>query len=384
MQKKLFIYFLTIVLSIYLFINIYIALRGFSAISNAGPFRSMLLILFIFLVLAYPVGRLLQNFFRNSIVEFLLIAGSFYMGIMVYLFLFTLTIDIIRFINSIFPFFPAGITNNPQKATQVTALIVLGSVVFITIVGHINALLPRVRHLSIHIGKPAANMKEMTIVVASDIHLGTIIRNSRLQYLVDKINSLKPDLILFPGDMVDEDVSTVMEQNMAARLRKLKAPLGIYAATGNHEYFGGVKEAVNYIGQGGVTVLQDRAVKIAGAFYLIGRKDLIANRFEGGRKPLAEILKDIDKNLPLILMDHQPFHLEEAQQNSIDLQISGHTHNGQLFPFNLLTKRIYEKSWGFLRKGNTQYYVSCGVGTWGPPIRLGSRPEIVKIQLHFH
>lgn len=217
----------------------------------------------------------------------------------------------------------------------------------------------------------------------SDIHLGTIVRNSTLEHLVEKVNDLKPDLILLPGDVVDEDVSSVMEQNMAASLQKLKAPFGVFAITGNHEYYGGIQKSVDYIREGAVTVLQDTAVRLENAFYLVGRKDLTGNSFGDIRKPLNEILDGIDRSLPLILMDHQPFHLEDAEQNGIDLQLSGHTHHGQLFPFNLITNRVYEKSWGYLRKGETQYYVSCGVGTWGPPIRIGNRPEIVQIRLKF-
>ena len=101
------------------------------------------------------------------------------------------------------------------------------------------------------------------------------------------------------------------------------------------------------------------------------------------RTSLTDLVKDLDKNLPHILMDHQPFHLEQAEINGIDLQISGHTHHGQLFPFHWITKLVYEQSWGYSKKENTHYYVSCGVGTWGPPARTNSVPEIVQIKLKF-
>ncbi|VAW29684.1 Phosphoesterase, partial [hydrothermal vent metagenome] len=100
-------------------------------------------------------------------------------------------------------------------------------------------------------------------------------------------------------------------------------------------------------------------------------------------KPLSEIMQGLNRELPLILLDHQPFHLEQAQKNGIDLQLSGHTHHGQLWPFNYITRAIYSLSWGYLQKGNTHYYVSCGVGGWGPPVRTVSRPEILNLKLHF-
>lgn len=383
MRKTDFLIFLSIVLLVYFLINSYIILRVNSTLRYNQTLRTMFLSALVLLIIAYPMGRLLQNFFQNIMVDFLLFAGAFYMGMMVYLLFATLLIDILRLINSFAPIFPSFISNNPVKTAQITFWTVLTLVIGTTVIGHINARLPRIRTFEIQINKPANQLKQLIVVAMTDIHLGTIVRHSTLENLVEKVNNLNPDLILLPGDIVDEDVSTVMEQNMAASLRKLKAPYGVFGVTGNHEYFGGVQKSVDYIQKGNVRILQDTTVKIANAFYLIGRKDRTGKSFGDKRKPLNEILDGVDKKLPLILMDHQPFHLEEAEQNGIDLQLSGHTHHGQLFPFNLITKKVYEKSWGYLRKRQTQYYVSCGVGTWGPPIRIGNRPEILRFKLNF-
>lgn len=383
MRKPTFFIFLSIVLLIYFAINYYIVRRGYMALNNQEILRRLFLPVFIFLVLAYPLGRLLQRFFQNIMIDALLFAGAFYLGMMVYFFLIIVLIDLLRGVNAVIPIFPATIAEHPTRAAQATFWGVLCVVLCLTAIGYINALFPRVRNLDIQIEKLVEAPKELTIVALSDIHLGTIVRNSTLEKLVEKVNALDPDLILLPGDIVDEDVSVVMEQNMAAALRKLRAPYGVFAVTGNHEYFGDVRKSVAYIEEGSVSVLQDSAVKIADAFYVVGRKDLTGKSFDDPRKSLDEILAGIDRDLPLILMDHQPFHLEEAQQNGIDLQLSGHTHHGQIFPFNLITKKVYELSWGYLRKGETQYYVSCGVGTWGPPMRIGNRPEIVKIRITF-
>ena len=383
MRKTDFLIFLSIVLLVYFLINSYIILRVNSTLRYNQTLRTMFLSALVLLIIAYPMGRLLQNFFQNIMVDFLLFAGAFYMGMMVYLLFATLLIDILRLINSFAPIFPSFISNNPVKTAQITFWTVLTLVIGTTVIGHINARLPRIRTFEIQINKPANQLKQLIVVAMTDIHLGTIVRHSTLENLVEKVNNLNPDLILLPGDIVDEDVSTVMEQNMAASLRELKAPYGVFGVTGNHEYFGGVQKSVDYIQKGNVRILQDTTVKIANAFYLIGRKDRTGKSFGDKRKPLNEILDGVDKKLPLILMDHQPFHLEEAEQNGIDLQLSGHTHHGQLFPFNLITKKVYEKSWGYLRKRQTQYYVSCGVGTWGPPIRIGNRPEILRFKLNF-
>jgi len=123
---------------------------------------------------------------------------------------------------------------------------------------------------------------------------------------------------------------------------------------------------------------------VKNSFTIVGREDRSYNRGSARRrKSLEELMKGVDRSLPVILMDHQPFALEEAVSHSVDLQLSGHTHHGQLWPFNFITKRVYELSWGYLKKGATHIYVSCGVGTWGPPVRTGNRPEIVNIKLSF-
>ena len=133
-----------------------------------------------------------------------------------------------------------------------------------------------------------------------------------------------------------------------------------------------------------IQMLRDSVVKIDDSFYLVGREDRSITSFAGKkRKPLEELTKNLEKSLPIILMDHQPFHLEEAQQCGVDLQLSGHTHNGQLWPLNYLIDKIYDIGWGYKLIGKTHYYVSCGIGEWGPPVRTGSVPEIINIHLRF-
>lgn len=152
---------------------------------------------------------------------------------------------------------------------------------------------------------------------------------------------------------------------------------------GNHEYYSGLERSLKALRNAGIVVLEDEAVKIGESFYLVGRKDRTAEERGGGRKPLAEIVNSCNPALPIILLDHQPVRLEEAEKAGIDLQLSGHTHNGQLFPFNLLNERFYEVNWGYLRKSKTHYFVSCGAGTWGPPIRTAGHSEVVRLRVTF-
>jgi predicted MPP superfamily phosphohydrolase len=173
------------------------------------------------------------------------------------------------------------------------------------------------------------------------------------------------------------------EEEVVASLRSIKSRYGTFVVLGNHDYYGGVEHSIHLMERGGLKLLRDEGVKVADAFYLIGRDDREAGRFGRMRKSLETMQMNPGSNLPVILLDHEPFHLEQAEQAGVDLQLSGHTHHGQIWPFNLMTKAIYDISWGYGRRGHTQYYVSCGVGTWGPPVRLGNRPEIVVIDLFF-
>jgi uncharacterized protein len=176
----------------------------------------------------------------------------------------------------------------------------------------------------------------------------------------------------------------VIRRNLGETLKSLHAPLGVWAITGNHEYIGGAKDAVTYLKEHNIKFLSDTAILVDGRFYLAGREDRDRSRFSGQpRKPLEEIMKEIDRSYPLILMDHQPFQLSKTEKLGVDLQLSGHTHHGQIWPFNYITNAMYELSWGYMKKGNTHFYVSSGFGTWGPPMRVGNRPEIVSINLHF-
>ena len=252
--------------------------------------------------------------------------------------------------------------------------------------GYFNALHPRLRTLEVRLEKPAGDGRgKLSVVAASDIHLGTIMGSRRLEAIVARINALRPDIVLLPGDIVDESVSEAEEEKMISALSAIRAPLGVFSVTGNHEYFGGLARNLSYLVRGGVRVLQDEAVTVGGAFVLAGRKDPTADRFGDKRKALSEVVGGggIDRALPVILLDHQPVRLSEAEDAGVDLQLSGHTHAGQLFPLNIINKLSYEQYWGYLRKGATQYYVSCGVGTWGPPVRTGSVPEIVRIEISF-
>jgi predicted MPP superfamily phosphohydrolase len=384
MRKRAFIIFFSIVLSIYTLINIYIFMRGWEVIPENIYIKLGYAVVYSILFLSFVVGRFLERAALSWFSDILVWIGSFWLGAMVYFFLILLVIDFLRLINSIVPFFPSFLTANNRGTGQIAAIAVSAIVLVVVVSGYINALKVRVKKLELTIRKGIKSRESLNIVVASDIHLGTLICKSRLERIVERINSLNPDLVLLPGDVVDEDLGPVIRQNLGETLRTIKSRLGVVAITGNHEYIGGVEKACRYLSEHGITVLRDSWIEIEKGIVIVGREDLSSRQLAGKRrKPLEELMAGVDKNLPVILMDHQPFRLEDAEKNRVDLQLSGHTHHGQLWPFNFITKKVYDISWGYKKKGNTHFYISSGVGTWGPPIRTGNRPEIVNVQLTF-
>lgn len=382
MKKSSFIIFLSIVLTIYSLVNFYIFLTGYHAIPE--NYKLVYIIVYIFLAITYIAGRFLERRFLNWFSSMFVWIGSFWLAAMVYFLFASIAVDLLRLVDLITPVYPASFYTDYSNTKLIGFGVITSIVLLIVLFGWINARIPRVKKLELTVNKKAGDIRSLKIAVASDIHLGTIISNSHLNKIVKVINSLNADIILLPGDVVDEDIKPVIRKNLGEILRKLKSKYGTIAVTGNHEYIGGVEPACKYLIEHGITELRDSYIKIADSFYIIGREDRASKGFAGIlRKPLEKIMEGIDKSLPLILMDHQPVHLEEAEKHGIDLQLSGHTHHGQLWPFNFITKKIYELSWGYKKRGNTHYYVSCGVGTWGPPIRTGNTPEVMEINIKF-
>ena len=245
--------------------------------------------------------------------------------------------------------------------------------------GTFNAYSPAVRAYEINIAKDAGPLKRMNIVMASDMHFGLLSGKAHAERLVEEINALKPDIVLFPGDIIDDDVDAYLRQGIDKILTGIQARYGVYASLGNHDRFEGeITELIGVLENSGMTVLYDEALTVEG-LTLAGRRD----KQDKDRADLSSILRGTDLTKPVILLDHQPNALDEAQQEGVDLILSGHTHRGQVFPAHLITQALFENDWGYLQKGRLQSIVSSGYGFWGPPIRLGSRSEIVQIQVAF-
>lgn len=220
--------------------------------------------------------------------------------------------------------------------------------------------------------------KPVKLVMVSDLHLGYHNQREEFHRWVDLINAEKPDLILIAGDIIDGSMRPLKDQKMYEEFHRLSAP--IYACLGNHEYYSGEPDAQQFYRDANIHLLQDSAT-VVGDLCIIGRDD----RTNIHRKSLGKIMEEnsflITHSSFLILLDHQPYHLEQAERQHIDFQFSGHTHHGQVWPISWITESIYECAFGAHKRGHTNYYVSSGLGIWGGKFRIGTRSEYVVLNL---
>ena len=376
--------FFIIFLTVYTSLNFYVFIRGWQVISAYPVLKPIYAVLFVIIAYGYVIAKVFYKHLSPLAYDIILGVGAIWFAFLAYFILSLLLIDLIRLFNGWFHFLPSAITNNYEFAKKVTAIVIVALVGLIVFLGNLNKRDIQIRNLEIIIPKGDSRLNELNIVMASDIHLSPIDGERLLSRIVDKMNSLNPDIILLAGDIVDDKAKVLEERGIGQSFRKLKTKYGVYSINGNHEFINGVDSCVKFAEKFGIKFLRDSYELIDSSFYIIGREDSSMPQFTGKqRKSLEEIVKNLPYNYPKILLDHTPFKLEQAQQNGMDLQLSGHTHHGQIWPANLVTNMIYEISWGYKKKGNTHYYVSSGAGTWGPPVRTGSSSEIVNIKLKF-
>jgi predicted MPP superfamily phosphohydrolase len=381
MKNYQLIVFFGVVLTIYSLANIYIYMKGYNSIPSFHSFRIWYLLIFITLASTFVLGKIIEARHSSVFTDILNIIGGFWMAFMLYGFLFLLLSDVISLILRISGVINSGNIMAYRKWSFIITLIIS---FFLITGGFINALIPRVKSYNISISKSAGDLKELRIAAVSDIHLGSIIRKRSVKKLSEILKKLKPDLVLLLGDIVDGEIGPVLRDDLLKYFTCPKCSDGLYAITGNHEFIGGAKRTIPYIESKGIRILKDEVITIDGGIQLIGRLDRDSKRFYAtDRKTLGELVEGIDTSRPIILLDHQPFDLGESEKQGVDLQLSGHTHNGQMWPLNYLTKKMFELSYGYMKRGKTHYIVSSGFGIWGPRVRSASRSEVLLINIKF-
>ena len=381
-KNSQFLIFISIVLTIYSLGNAYIFLKGYNILSPPRENKLHFTLLFILLSFTFVAAKILESRHSSVLTDILNIIGGFWMGFMLYAIIFLLLSDLIALILKL-----PGILNSSNIIIyrKWAFLLTSGIAVLLITGGFINAILPVVTKYDIAINKKADGIKTLKIAAVSDIHLGSVIRKRSMKVLSEMLEEMKPDVIFLLGDIVDGEIGPVLRGDLLKYFTGPHTKDGLYAITGNHEFMGGADRMVPYIESKGIRVLKDEIVNLPGNIQLIGRLDRDSRRFYGKERiPLKDLMNNIDHSKPVIVLDHQPFNLEESEEQGVDLQLSGHTHNGQMWPLNYITRKIYEVSYGYYKKGSTQYIVSSGFGLWGPRIRSGSKSEVLLINVTFN
>jgi predicted MPP superfamily phosphohydrolase len=319
-------------------------------------------------------------FFRNilpaNLLKIMYLVGSTWLVVLIYLTMIFLVIDVIYLINNYLHFIKETVFSLNLRQYQV--IIGLIGVVIVLISGYYKFNNPVVVEKNITIHKHFSLKKKLKIVAVSDIHLGYGIGKARLKKYVEMINAQNPDIVLIAGDLIDASLRPLFEQRMFEDINKISAPMGVFMCFGNHEHISNDKNSLDFVKKTKIIPLLDSIAEI-GNLSIIGRKDYSTHK----RLNLSELTKNIPAENIKILLDHQPYNLKESQQNGIDLQISGHTHNGQFFPINLIVKQLYELPFGYMQKLDTHHIVSSGLGLWGPPYRIGTQSELWVVNLTF-
>lgn len=366
--------FFIVMLLLWLALVAYTFIRGNQAFLSVPAVRWVYLALMTISFLSFFAGFFLNEFLSPILGKTISFIGYSFLILSIYLFFSFLMIDIVRLLNHFLHFIP-----DEAKFRTWSGIFIFGAIIGVMIIGNVRFNNPKVVNIDIQSSRPTQN-KEVKIVALSDIHLGTSIDKKRLKKYVDLVNSQHPDMVLIGGDLIDRSLKPVIAQKMDEELRQLRAPFGVFAVEGNHEHFGeGGKAVTDFFEQSNITLIQDSTILINDEFYLVGREDHINSK----RLSISQILNSTDPSKPRILLDHQPYNLSEAEQNQIDFQFSGHTHKGQFFPINLVVNMIFEQGYGYLQKGNTHYYISSGLGIWGPQYRIGSQSEVVVVKFRY-
>lgn len=375
-----FLVFFTIVTSVYSAGHYYVYSWIVRWTEPARFFRRSIQLAFLLLVISFPAARFLAQVDYNPFTYSLTLVSSVWMGLVFYLVLLTLGMDLVGALLRVFFLLGGKRLRPPLSARRLMAGCLGVTVLFLGFAAWLEAHHLGVTRLEIPLKGLPAEMDGFTVVQLSDLHYGMLTENGKLSRVVERVNELKPDLIAITGDLVDEGVSHM--EDMAGPLKQLKSRYGVLAVTGNHEYYAGVNRAVAIMKSAGIEVLRNEMKVLRCGLQILGVDD------PTGSRRMAEPAVDLEKHLsrldrekPSILLYHQPIHFEKTASFGVGLQLSGHSHGGQLYPIIFISRIFYPRTPGLHQIGESKMYVSRGAGTWGPPMRLGSPPEIVHITL---
>lgn len=382
---------------VYIIANSYLLIRIHRWLGACNPlFRKIWMRVGISLIFVWLAASVLIAFFlpAGPTRRAMKLVSNYWLGILLYLLLIVLAVDLICFLHFL-------ITKQRIKCqTAVAGGICAVTVLVLSAWGISSARIIHVTPYDITVNKDGGRLKNLNVVLIADLHLGYNIGTAHIMQMVDRINEQNVDVVVIAGDIFDNEYEALEDPaEMIAVLQKIRSKYGVYACYGNHDVeekilagftFGGSKKKESslqldeFLEKAGIHLLQDEAVLVDDSFYLYGRPD--AQRPGRGivrRKTAAELMRGLDTKKPVIVIGHEPKELQELADAGVDVDLCGHTHDGQMFPGNLITALMWENSYGYLKKDSMHNIVTSGVGLFGANMRVGTIAEICPIRVHF-
>ena len=385
----------------YILVNVYVVrwmIRWMGACSHifqSAVFRAVFIIFYILVASSLLTGFLINK--PEFLHRILKNTGNYFLGTFIYILLVIVVVDLGRlFLKYVFH----ARFLEFRSTFVITGFVCMALIILISIYGilHVNTI--KVTPYDVTVNKKVKDMDSLKIVLLADTHFGYSINCRHAQKMVEKINAQNPDIVCIAGDIFDNDYDAISDpEGVRDALKSIKSKYGVYACWGNHDLdepilagftFGGKKKdqadprMEQLLKDANIHLLTDEAELIDDKFYVVGRNDSSRTHKLGGQRlSPAQLTKDLDLSKPVIFIDHQPKQLQETADAGADLDLCGHTHDGQIFPGNLFIHLFWENSFGYLKKGNMHNIVTSGAGVWGPDMRVGTNCEICPITVHF-
>ena len=372
--------FLLIFFLIYGGVHFYFFLKVKAAFSLGMP-ASICLTMFLFLMVATPMLiRILENHGQEITARIAAYVGYLWMGFIFLFFSASLALDIFHGLLHVAAFISHRDFSAFFPGKRIALILPLIWGISTALYGYFEARNIRTERVVIHTDKLPAAIEKLTIVQISDVHLGLIVRHHRLKRIIAAINNASPDILVSTGDLVDGQINRMT--GLAELLQNVRPKFGKFAVIGNHEVYAGLDQAIEFTEKTGFRLLRNEGLAAGDMINIVGVDDPAAGRFVRCN-PVSEktLLSKFPADRFTLLLRHRP-DVDPLSVGLFDLQLSGHVHQGQIFPFNLVTHLFYPMKTGLSRcSPNSARYVSRGTGTWGPPIRFLAPPEVTVFEL---
>jgi predicted MPP superfamily phosphohydrolase len=374
------ILFLTTFFLLYGALHLYAFMKVKAAFAPGVRAGFFIALLMVAMTVAPLIIRLLEKQGHETLARFFSYAGYTWMGVLLLFFVTGIALDLYRLcVHGAVIVLQRDLTlflPSPRSCFVIPLVVALSLAAY----GYFEAQDIRIEKFTLRTPKISPSAKKITIAQISDVHLGLIVREERLKKILEKVESEKPDILISTGDLVDGQINNL--SGLVELLQRVKPRYGKYAVTGNHEFYAGLPQALEFTKQAGFTLLRGRGVTVAGLVNLTGVDDpagIVSGFYRGVYE--KNLLSRLPRDKFTILIKHLPI-VDESALGLFDLQISGHTHQGQIFPFRYMTRLSfrYNSGWFDLPE-KSRLYVSRGTGTWGPPIRFLSPPEVTIFEL---